>query len=66
MKYSARLSIPRFIDTSVKAYGQRPPARGLCTRALLSETPFPLRFGTLILYGVAVKYFVRRSANEFP
>ncbi|TBM31425.1 hypothetical protein EYY85_02685 [Hafnia paralvei] len=32
----------------------------------LSETPFPLRFGTLILYGVAVKYFVRRSANEFP
>ncbi|KAA0263517.1 hypothetical protein EYZ01_05750 [Hafnia alvei] len=34
-----------FIDTYVKAYGQRPPARGLCTRALLSETPFPLRFG---------------------
>ncbi|TBL62394.1 hypothetical protein EYY97_09345 [Hafnia paralvei] len=39
------MSIPSFIDTSVKAYGQRPPARGLCTRALLSETPFPLRFG---------------------
>ncbi|TBM26898.1 hypothetical protein EYY85_11295 [Hafnia paralvei] len=39
------MSIPRFIDTSVKAYGQRPPARGLCTRALLSETPSPLRFG---------------------
>ncbi|TBL58895.1 hypothetical protein EYY97_16230 [Hafnia paralvei] len=39
------MSIPSFIDTPVKAYGQRPPARGLCTRALLSETPFPLRFG---------------------
>ncbi|AVE16772.1 hypothetical protein AL518_20530 [Hafnia paralvei] len=39
------MSIPRFIDTSVKAYGQRPPARGLSTLALLSEMPFPLRFG---------------------
>ncbi|TBL56891.1 hypothetical protein EYY97_20395 [Hafnia paralvei] len=39
------MSIPSFIDTPVKAYGQRPPARGLCTRALLSETPSPLRFG---------------------
>ncbi|TBL96794.1 hypothetical protein EYY93_21440 [Hafnia paralvei] len=29
----------------MKAYGQRPPARGLCTRALLSETPSSLRFG---------------------
>ncbi|PAV97165.1 hypothetical protein CJD50_05750 [Hafnia paralvei] len=37
--------ISSFIDTLVKAYGQRPPARGLCTRALLSETPSPLRFG---------------------
>ncbi|TBM17154.1 hypothetical protein EYY86_06460 [Hafnia paralvei] len=34
-----------FIDTLVKAYGQRPLACGLCTRALLSETPSPLRFG---------------------
>ncbi|TBL72604.1 hypothetical protein EYY94_17860 [Obesumbacterium proteus] len=39
------MSISSIIATSVKAYGQRPPARGLCTRALLSETPFPLRFG---------------------
>ncbi|TBM21243.1 hypothetical protein EYY89_20410 [Hafnia paralvei] len=39
------MSIPSIIDTLVKAYGQRPPARGLCTRALLSETPSPLRFG---------------------
>ncbi|TBL96817.1 hypothetical protein EYY93_21290 [Hafnia paralvei] len=37
--------ISSFIDTLVKAYGQRPTARGLCTRALLSETPSPLRFG---------------------
>ncbi|TBM02191.1 hypothetical protein EYY87_17085 [Hafnia paralvei] len=37
--------MPRFIDTLVKAYGQRPPARGLCTRALLFETPSSLRFG---------------------
>ncbi|TBM30050.1 hypothetical protein EYY89_05355 [Hafnia paralvei] len=37
--------MPSFIDTLVKAYGQRPPARGLCTRALLSEMPSPLRFG---------------------
>ncbi|AVE16644.1 hypothetical protein AL518_20630 [Hafnia paralvei] len=39
------MSIPSVIDALVKAYGQRPPARGLCTRALLSETPSPLRFG---------------------
>ncbi|TBL60385.1 hypothetical protein EYY97_13185 [Hafnia paralvei] len=39
------MPIPSFIDTSVKAYVQRPPARGLCTRALLSEMPSPLRFG---------------------
>ncbi|TBL77572.1 hypothetical protein EYY94_03870 [Obesumbacterium proteus] len=39
------MSIPNFIGISAKAYGQRPPARGLCTRALLSETPSPLRFG---------------------
>ncbi|AVE16590.1 hypothetical protein AL518_20470 [Hafnia paralvei] len=39
------MSILSFIDTSVKAYGQRPPARGLCTRALLSEMLSPLRFG---------------------
>ncbi|PAV96769.1 hypothetical protein CJD50_09990 [Hafnia paralvei] len=37
--------MPSFIDTLMKAYGQRPPARGLCTRALLSEMPSPLRFG---------------------
>ncbi|TBL38757.1 hypothetical protein EYZ01_13150 [Hafnia alvei] len=37
--------MPSFIAALVKAYGQRPPARGLCTRALLSEMPFPLRFG---------------------
>ncbi|TBM04650.1 hypothetical protein EYY93_05765 [Hafnia paralvei] len=45
MQGSARLSIPSFIDALMKAYGQRPPARGLCTCALLSETPSPLRFG---------------------
>ncbi len=65
VKYSARLSIPRFIDTFVMAYGQRPPARGLCTRALLSETPYPLRFRTLILYGIAVKYSARLSIPRF-
>ncbi|TBM23868.1 hypothetical protein EYY85_19510 [Hafnia paralvei] len=37
--------MPSVIDTLVRAYGQRPQARGLCTRALLSETPSPLRFG---------------------
>ncbi|TBM13193.1 hypothetical protein EYY86_12885 [Hafnia paralvei] len=37
--------MPSFIDTLMKAYGQRPPACGLCTRALLFEMPSPLRFG---------------------
>ncbi|KAA0261292.1 hypothetical protein ERL64_16730 [Hafnia alvei] len=45
VKDSARLSIPNFIGISAKAYGQRPPARGLCTRALLSETLSPRRVG---------------------
>ncbi len=49
-----------------KATDESPVARGLSTRALLSEMPSPLRFGMSISYGIAVKCFVRRSANVFP
>ncbi len=49
-----------------KATDESPVARGLSTRALLSETPSPLRFGMPISYGIAVKCFVRRSAHAFP
>ncbi|RLR07207.1 hypothetical protein EYY95_11415 [Hafnia alvei] len=34
-----------FHKTYVQASDKRPPARGLLTRALLSEMPFSLRFG---------------------
>ena len=42
---------------------QRAP---LQSSRFLSETPSPLRFGTLILYRIAVNCFVRRSTDAFP
>ena len=54
--------MPSFIDTLMKAYGQRPPARGLCTRALLSETPSPLRFGIGYLGRPKLRRYILVSA----
>ncbi|TBM25826.1 hypothetical protein EYY85_12585 [Hafnia paralvei] len=64
--FRSPVSICVSMNPLAKATDESPVARGLSTRALLSETPFPLRFGTLIFYGIVVKYFVRRSANAFP